>query len=415
MSASLKRFKEKKKGLKGSESVDIESDSEMSLSKGWIRNSLSKAFRKAKAGVKYRSTISNNYHESIRDRLSGLKASSISVPNSPLMPIKLSSENSETNMEGRMVEHLKQQLSKKEKELIDLRLEALTAAHQLDNFKEVVNKLQSEMMVLKEDNQRLERIIAEKSMRTNKSHSITSSPLTTSQYSQKKIMVYINSFKLSTITVTSSTSWQMIQQLIRKAIQSFLDRIDSDHNLGLQLDHFDSYQIGKEKTTQSLVSDTHLPQLLPFNYLLDKPKVLIRINSYLDSLTFETLINKSILENMISLLKEQKRLIIYGPSGTGKSYLAQKLAQYLVRMIKHEDKLNHQTDPTCSSLQNSIVLINVDHQTGNELECITNNFTAHDESQALPLVIILDNLCHISSLENIMKHNLFVNNDNNQR
>ena len=49
-----------------------------------------------------------------------------------------------------------------------------------------------------------------------------------------------------------------------------------------------------------------------------------------DSLSFEALIPKSIVQRYISLLLEHRRIILCGPSGTGKTYLAQKLAEYLV-------------------------------------------------------------------------------------
>jgi len=49
-----------------------------------------------------------------------------------------------------------------------------------------------------------------------------------------------------------------------------------------------------------------------------------------DSLAFETLIPKSIVQRYISLLMEHRRIILCGPSGTGKTYLAQKLAEHLV-------------------------------------------------------------------------------------
>lgn len=50
----------------------------------------------------------------------------------------------------------------------------------------------------------------------------------------------------------------------------------------------------------------------------------------MDSLAFETLIPKSIVQRYVSLLLEHRRIILCGPSGTGKTYLAQKLAEHLV-------------------------------------------------------------------------------------
>jgi len=49
-----------------------------------------------------------------------------------------------------------------------------------------------------------------------------------------------------------------------------------------------------------------------------------------DALAFETLVPKSILQRYVSLLLDHRRMILCGPSGTGKTYLAQKLAEYLI-------------------------------------------------------------------------------------
>jgi len=51
-----------------------------------------------------------------------------------------------------------------------------------------------------------------------------------------------------------------------------------------------------------------------------------------DLLAFATLIPKSIIQRYISLLLEHRRIILSGPSGTGKTYLTQKLADYIVSL-----------------------------------------------------------------------------------
>lgn len=53
-----------------------------------------------------------------------------------------------------------------------------------------------------------------------------------------------------------------------------------------------------------------------------------------DSLAFDTLIPKSIIHRYVSLLTEHRRIILCGPSGTGKTYLAHKLAEFLVLRLK---------------------------------------------------------------------------------
>ena len=52
--------------------------------------------------------------------------------------------------------------------------------------------------------------------------------------------------------------------------------------------------------------------------------------SSVDSLAFETMTPKTIIQRYVSLLLEHRRIILCGNTGTGKTYLAQKLAEHVV-------------------------------------------------------------------------------------
>ena len=51
-----------------------------------------------------------------------------------------------------------------------------------------------------------------------------------------------------------------------------------------------------------------------------------------DSLVFETLIPKPMMQHYIGLLLKHRRLVLSGPSGTGKTYLTNRLGHRLLNL-----------------------------------------------------------------------------------
>ena len=339
--------------------------------------------------------------------------------------------------EAETVMQLRYVLRDKEMKLTDIRLEALSSAHQLDQLREAMNRMQSEIEKLKAENDRLKsESQGSGCSRAPSQVSISASPrqsLGLSQHSLNltestsldmllddtgecsarkeggrhvKIVVSFQEamkwkedsrphlFLIGCIGVSGKTKWDVLDGVVRRLFKEYIVHVDPVSQLGLSSDSVLGYSIGEIK--RSNASET--PELLPCGYLVgENTTILVTVKGLtensLDSLVFESLIPKPILQRYVSLLTEHRRIILSGPSGTGKTYLANRLSEYVV--LREGREL---TDGV-------IATFNVDHKSSKELRQYLSNLAdqCNSENNAvdMPLVIILDNLHHVSSLGEI--------------
>ncbi|XP_004683042.1 PREDICTED: neuron navigator 2 isoform X2 [Condylura cristata] len=418
---------------------NIESDSKKKKRKNWLRSSFKQAFGKKK------SPKSASSHSDIEEMTDS------SLPSSPKLPHNGSAgstpllRNSHSNSlisecmdsEAETVMQLRNELRDKEMKLTDIRLEALSSAHQLDQLREAMNRMQSEIEKLKAENDRLKsESQGSGCSRAPSQVSLSASPrqsLGLSQHSLNltestsldmllddtgecsarkeggrhvKIVVSFQEemkwkedsrphlFLIGCIGVSGKTKWDVLDGVVRRLFKEYIIHVDPVSQLGLNSDSVLGYSIGEIK--RSNASET--PELLPCGYLVGENTTIsvtvkgLAENS-LDSLVFESLIPKPILQRYVSLLVEHRRIILSGPSGTGKTYLANRLSEYLV--LREGREL---TDGV-------IATFNVDHKSSKELRQYLSNLAdqcaSENNAADLPVVIILDNLHHVSSLGEI--------------
>ncbi|KAK2148133.1 hypothetical protein LSH36_513g01022 [Paralvinella palmiformis] len=410
-----------------SSATDMDKDKKGKKKKNWLRSSFSKAFSRKKNGKGSSMSDAELDNQSIR--------SDASVPNSPLLaiphpmsmpttPIKTSNSSgmlSDGLGRDDAVLELQQQLHEKDMKLTEIRLESLSSVHQLEQLRETMNRMKNEMVSLKADNDRLHRLVSSKGLSptsptpgeslekrlslgdpSSLDLMLTESPDRDGR--RITLSVFLNGTsdfcKLSegrqsevligAISVSGKTKWDMLDSVVRRAFKEYILRIDPVTNLGLNGDSVLCYNV----TDIVRYKDSEIPELLPCGYLVgENTNISITLKgsqeNCVDNLSFETLIPKSIVQRYISLLMEHKRIILCGPSGTGKTFLAQKLAEYLVQRSGKEVTAG------------AVATFNVDHKSSKELRQYLANIADQCDSTAageLPNVIILDNLHHVSSL-----------------
>lgn len=369
---------------------------------------------------------------------SGLDTSTLPPPSPSRSPLKMVTvvENTkpvDVDLDGNpIVEDLKKQLREKDLVLTDIRLEALSSASQLESLKDTVSKMRQEMMNLKQNNERLQKMVTSRSLAGSevslggpispsgsmgepRRYSLADgvvrpplelpksldeteeenippapapepppplieSPTTHSELTPpppaldhipavdhistpaddiadhtdgKKIAISVylaqpesfakyavgahesdeyyandvpendfdskiksfnglnrNEFVIACTYISGKTTWQNLDYIVRKTFKDYVARIDPGTNLGLNTDSITSYHLGEAKRGPEM----GFPELLPCGYIVGNVKTLYICLQGVCSLAFDSLIPKSYVQRYISLLTENRRLILCGPS-----------------------------------------------------------------------------------------------------
>uniref|UniRef100_A0A674AKM9 Neuron navigator 1 n=1 Tax=Salmo trutta TaxID=8032 RepID=A0A674AKM9_SALTR len=390
--------------------------------KSWLRSSFNKAF--SKKGSK----LSASYAD-----IEEIATPDSSAPSSPKIPIhhsescfasirnifqmgtkwcvllffsRLCEGGEEPPGDEKVVTTLRSALWEKERKLTDIRLEALSSAHQLEQLQEAMNNMQV-LENLKAENDQLKTGGPSTSTSQSsglpdlfssaglynkydgESFNLSTAPVLVQQEVKQQ------DFFIGTVRVNGRMDWPMLDSAVGQAFKVYIAKVDPTSSLGLTTDSVYSYSMNHIRR----VLGGELPESQPSRCVSKGPSgITVTLKGLkekcVDSLVFETLIPKPMTQHYISLLLKHRRLIMSGPSGTGKTYLTSRLAEYLV-------------DRSGRDLNDGIVVtFNMHRQSCKDLQlCLSNlaNQIDRETSTAeIPLVVILDDIHDATSISELV-------------
>ncbi|KAK0394287.1 hypothetical protein QR680_000668 [Steinernema hermaphroditum] len=321
--------------------------------KSWIRSSFSRAFSKSKKPGKNGSV--SDVEQSPLHHTNGLK------------PITGSTTRLD-EIDNLQVEDLKRQLEDKDNALTDVRLDALDKAREVDVLKETITRLRNENKMLKQNYVMLEMKVRSDCSRASSQQSLGAMndddpvyevpPNSRDRRSygskrnsgcQVRVCITVDlsgqmregqqgssqEMNIGSVPLPSvNMSWEDFDKILFKLFDEYITFVDPAHSLGL---HCNQSIIGYK--IDGLVRDRtgQEPMQKPSDVVTSTTAVRIHLKGVaqtcVDSLVLECLFPKGFIEHLLKLLFQNRRLLLFGATGIGKSNLGRQLARYIAHKI----------------------------------------------------------------------------------
>ncbi|KAM9785796.1 neuron navigator 1-like [Neosynchiropus ocellatus] len=210
---------------------------------------------------------------------------------------------------------------------------------------------------------------------------------------------------LGSVLVSGRTDWTTLDSLVIKTFRDYLTQVDPTASLGLSGESLLMYQLSQGGPR---VMGGEKPPGSPHRCLSSgSPRIVVALKGLqqncVDSLVFETLIPKPMMQHYISLLLKHRRLVLSGPSGTGKTYLAQHLAHYLLQRSQL-DSPEGDTESWAGS-RCAAVSFNMHRQSEKELQLYLSDLANQIDRESAadtPLVVIIDDISDSAAITELV-------------
>ncbi|MBN3293043.1 NAV1 protein, partial [Polypterus senegalus] len=433
-----------------------DADAKKKKKKSWLRSSFNKAFS-IKKGPKSASSYSDIEEIATPDSSAPSspklthEGNDINPPlKPPLSPASsvIPEVKEEPENEEKVVSELRSELWEKEMKLTDIRLEALNSAHQLEQLQEAMNNMQMTVENLKAENDQLKTgtslvpslastsslsqpqglttlltpspwqsmslpLTQSFSLSLNDCTDTELSPMDAASLSSQKdenrlrVVVRVTDhhvfrdevkqqeFFIGCVKFSSKSDWSFLDSLVCQVFRDYIKKVDPSSTLGLSSDSIYSYSINHGRR----VLGADVPEMMPYR-CMGKGTSFVAVvlkglkEKCVDSLVFETLIPKPMMQHYISLLLKHRRLVLSGPSGTGKTYLTTRLAEYLVERSGRD------------ITEGIAVTYNMHKQSCKDLQLYLSNLANQIDRETstgeVPLVVILDDLNDAGSISELV-------------
>jgi len=187
--------------------------------------------------------------------------------------------------------------------------------------------------------------------------------------------------KIGHVSISRNSNWVHLDDCLRGLVKTYLTKLDPENMLELSSQSMVCYQCGNIRRVFKSPEPERRPSLMP------ETRIWVSFRGgtdrgSLEELAFTTLLPRSTVKQYVSTLTKYQRVLVVGPPQVGKSFLAKKLAEFIV--LRSGEELTSA----------SVSVFSCDNATVQQCQDYVAKVSQSpsDCSYRLPSVVILENI-----------------------